>query len=177
MTGRVRMKGATTIALSALTGWRGAGGEDAARLVGLGFRYWLTGLRTGDITCWERAWHAYADGLGAAAAKSAVSDLSCWVRCIVRHTQRDLTVAAVDCGRFCSDECIAIDMIAACQHHSCPAMRACAFALLGCSLIEDVIAGAESFAATMRGAGKVLRPPFDGGAALLALPTASLTRQ
>ncbi len=26
------------------------------RLVGLGFRYWLNGFRTGDIGCWEKAW-------------------------------------------------------------------------------------------------------------------------
>jgi hypothetical protein len=25
------------------------------RLVGLGFRYWLTGFRSGDISCWEKA--------------------------------------------------------------------------------------------------------------------------
>ena len=55
------------------------------RLVGLGFRYWLKGFRTGDISCWERAWSAYSNVLGATAAKSAVTDLSCWVRAINRH--------------------------------------------------------------------------------------------
>ncbi len=40
-------------------------------------------------------------------------------------------------------------MIAACQHHACPAMRACAFALLGCSMIDEVVEGAESFARTL----------------------------
>jgi hypothetical protein len=150
---------------------------EAARLVGLGFRFWLTGFRTGDITCWERAWRTYAQVLGAAAAKGAVSDLSWWVRSISRHSQRDLLIAAVDCDRFCRDECLAIDMIAACQHHACPAMRACAFALLGCSMIDAVVEGAESFAATMREADQVLPPCFGHEATLLALPAASLTRQ
>jgi hypothetical protein len=86
------------------------------RLVGLGFRYWLKGFRTGDISCWERAWSAYSNVLGATAAKSAVTDLSCWVRAINRHARRDLETAAVDCERFCRDECIAIEMISACQH-------------------------------------------------------------
>src|SRR5262249_9543607 len=54
----------------------------AARLVGLGFRYWLKGFRTGDISCWERAWCAYCDALGAAMAKGAVADLACWVGAI-----------------------------------------------------------------------------------------------
>jgi hypothetical protein len=68
------------------------------------------------------------------------------VRAINRHARRDLETAAVDCERFCRDECIAIEMISACQHNACPAMRACAFALLGCSLIDEVVEGAETFA-------------------------------
>ena len=147
------------------------------RLVGLGFRYWLTGFRTGDISCWERAWCAYSGALGAARAKSAVTDLSCWVRAINRHARRDLETAEVDCERFCRDECIAIEMISACQHHACPAMRACAFALLGCSLIEEVVQGAETFAATMRGADQVLPPSFTPGSSLLAMSPASTLRQ
>ena len=46
------------------------------------------GFRTGDISCWERAWCAYSNVLGAATAKGAVTDLSCWVRAINRHSQR-----------------------------------------------------------------------------------------
>ena len=45
------------------------------RLVGLGFRYWLAGYRTGDITCWERAWCAYSSAMGTDAAKTAIGDL------------------------------------------------------------------------------------------------------
>lgn len=147
------------------------------RLVGLGFRYWLTGFRTGDISCWERAWCAYSSTLGASRAKSAVTDLSCWVRAINRHARRDLVTAAVDCDRFCRDECIAIEMISACQHNACPAMRACAFALLGCSMIDEVVEGAETFAATMRGADQVLPPTFGPGSSLLAVPPANDLRQ
>jgi hypothetical protein len=147
------------------------------RLVGLGFRYWLKGFRTGDISCWEKAWCAYSGALGATAARSAVTDLSCWVRAISRHAQRDLEVAAVDCERFCRDECIAIEMISACQHHACPAMRACAFALLGCSMIDEVVQGAESFAATMRGADQILPPSFAHCSSLLAVQPASVLPQ
>jgi len=147
------------------------------RLVGLGFRYWLKGFRTGDISCWERAWSAYSNVLGATAAKSAVTDLSCWVRAINRHARRDLETAAVDCERFCRDECIAIEMISACQHNACPALRACAFALLGCSLIDEVVEGAETFAATMRGADQVLPPSFSHGSSLLAISPASALPQ
>jgi hypothetical protein len=147
------------------------------RLVGLGFRYWLTGIRLGDISHWERAWCAYSGVMGAAAARSAVTGLSCWVRAISHHAQRPLITSPVDCARFCHDECTAIAMIAACQHNACPAMRACAFSLLGCSLIEEVVQGAESFAATMRDVDQVLPASFVHGSSLLTMPPASNLRQ
>jgi hypothetical protein len=158
--------------------WSGALGKvRPERLVGLGFRYWLNGFRTGDISSWEKAWRAYSSALGADKAKSAVTDLACWVRAINRHARRDLKTSAVDCAGFCRDECIAIEMISACQHNACPAMRACAFALLGCSMIEDVVQGAENFAATMRGADQILPATFSHASPLLAMPPANTLRQ
>lgn len=147
--------------------------DPAERLVGLGFRLWMNGFRTGDIGCWERAWKAYSSSLGPACAKGAVTDLACWVKAISRHARRDLETRSIDCETFCRDECVAIAMIAACQHEACPAMRACAFSLLGCSMIDEVVRGAETFAATMRGADQVLRPSFANDAVLMAMPTAS----
>ncbi len=148
------------------------------RLVGLGFRYWLDGYRSGDISSWEKAWCTYSSVMGAAAAKSAVSELSCWVRTIHNHSHRPLETSAADCASFCRDECVAIAMIAACQHHACPAMRACAFALLGCSLIDEVVNVAESFAETMRGADQVLSASHAQQLPLLAaMPAASAMRQ
>ena len=43
-----------------------------------------TGLQTGDIPCWEKVWCTYSSAMGAAAAKTAVGQLSCWVRAINR---------------------------------------------------------------------------------------------
>jgi hypothetical protein len=143
------------------------------RLVGFGFRLWLNGFRTGDISNWERAWSAYASTIGAAAAKTAVGQLSCWVRTIDCYAQRELVTAPNNCARFCEDERVAIAMIAACQHHVCPAMRACAFALLGCSMIEEVVEVAEDFAQAMREAQQVLSPTSAQAASLLLMPPAS----
>ena len=169
----IRSQISATGSMPAQTGQVGA----PERLVGLGFRYWLKGFRTGDISCWERAWCAYSDVLGPSAAKGVITDLSCWVRAVNRHARRDLETPAVDCERFCRDECIAIEMISACQHEACPAMRACAFALLGCSMIEEVVQGAENFAATMRGADQVLPRSFSHGSSLLTVQPASLLKQ
>lgn len=143
------------------------------RLVGLGFRYWLMGFRTGDISCWERAWQTYAQALGPESARTALTDLSCWVRAISRNSCRPLETAAVDCDQFCRDECVAIAMIAACQHNVCPAMRACAFSLLGCSVIEEVVRGAETFASTMREAEQVLLASSAASSALMSIAPAN----
>jgi hypothetical protein len=150
--------------------------EGPERLVGFGFRLWLNGFRTGDISNWEEAWSAYAGTIGAAAARTAVGQLSSWVRAIDCHAQRKLVTAANDAPRFCHDECVAIAMIAACQHHACPAMRACAFTLLGCSMIEEVVEGAESFARALREADQVLSPASAHTASLLLMPPASAWR-
>jgi hypothetical protein len=66
--------------LHALTG--------AERLTGLGFRCWLSGYQNGAIDCWEHAWNAYAGELGPLAARSAIRDLSCWVRAVRGHAQQ-----------------------------------------------------------------------------------------
>jgi hypothetical protein len=170
---RISIHPSGTIEAARLSSFEMRGPE---RLVGLGFRLWLNGFRTGDITFWEKAWCTYCNSIGAAAAKSAVTDLASWVRVIKAHSQRDLETAAAECPAFCRDECVAISMIAACQHNACPAMRACAFALLGCSVIDQVVDVAESFAHTLQGADQVLSPALAYSSSLLTLPAASASR-
>lgn len=119
------------------------------RLVALGFRYWMQGRVTGDITCWERAWQLYSGVLGVPGARLAVGCLSDWVRSVSVTAIRDIEVLPHGCGGFCRDECIAVSMIAACQHQACPAQRACAFVLGHCSLIDGVVGAAQEFADTM----------------------------
>ena len=126
------------------------------RLVGLGFRYWMLGRTTGDVVCWERAWNLYSGQFGVAGAKVAVGRLSSWVSALGRASHREIEVFPLACRSFCRDECIAVSMIAACQHHTCPAMRACAFALADCSLIDAVVQEAQSFADAMMSLDQVL---------------------
>ena len=65
---------------------------------------------------------------------------------------------------------MAISLIAASQHQRCPAMRACALALIGSSLVEPVIDAANAFADALQEADQFLTPeavaalaaPFDG---------------
>jgi hypothetical protein len=115
-------------------------------LVGVGFRCWLAGYDTGDIACWENGWNEYARALGTEPAKRAVTELACWVRAVRVTASRKIEYYPFGCAGFCADECMAISLIAASQHHRCPAMRACALALTGSDLVEPVIDATNAFA-------------------------------
>ena len=154
-----------------------SGARGAERLIGLGFRYWVSGYKSGDIDRWEDAWRIYSQALGPNAARTAVSELSAWVRAVSAAARREIEVASGDCAGFCRDESLALSMIAACQHNTCPAMRACAFALIESSLIDEVVHHAESFAVTMRGLDQVLSPGLIVNAAAYAPSPQMAARQ
>ena len=135
-------------------------------LVGVGFRCWLAGYDTGNIACWENGWNAYAQALGTERAKRAVTELACWVRAVRATASRKIEYFPVGCPGFCADECMAISLIAASQHHRCPAMRACALALTGSDLVDPVLDTANAFADVLQEADQRLSP--EAVAALLA---------
>src|SRR6185312_11745515 len=101
------------------------------RLVGVGFRCWLAGLSTGDIKCWEDAWNTFSGMLGPENAKTLLLDLSKFVRAVKANTHRDIEISPAGCRSFCRDECLAISIIAACQHDERQALTASASALIG----------------------------------------------
>ncbi len=115
-------------------------------LVGVGFRCWLAGYDTGDIGCWENGWNEYNRILGPSRAKRAVTELACWVRTVRSSASRKIEYHPFGRSGFCADECMAISLIAASQHHRCPAMQACALALTGSELVDPVIEAANAFA-------------------------------
>ncbi len=116
------------------------------QLVGLGFRYWMAGYQKNDIGFWKTSWDFYTKQLGALGAKSVVTELAYWVQTVNSSTARDIEIAP-DCSQFCRDECMAISLIAACQQkHACPALQACAQALIGDCELDCVIEASEGFA-------------------------------
>ena len=134
--------------------------------MGVGFRCWLAGYDTGDIACWENGWNEYHRLLGTERAKRAVTELACWVRAVRASASRKIEYSPFGCAGFCADECMAISLIAASQHHRCPAMRACALALTGSELVEPVIDAANAFADVLQDANQRLSQ--DAVAALMA---------
>ncbi|CFX25967.1 conserved protein of unknown function [Candidatus Filomicrobium marinum] len=148
-------------------GWRAP-----EQLVGFGFRGWIAGYQTGNIGCWERVWQVYSNALGPRAAKVVVGELSVWAKAVKAGARRKVEVGPIEACNFCRDECLAISMIAASQHRTCPAMRACAFALIESSLIEEVVHHSDSFAITMRSLDQVISPNWIVNANALVDPCA-----
>jgi hypothetical protein len=147
------------------------------KLVGVGFRYWMAGYHTGEVACWEGAWEAYSAALGPTPARDVVSTLACWVRSIRNNARREIEVFPEGCRGFCRDECIAISMVAACQHNARRITQGCATTLLGCPTIDEVIEGAGSLAEALKATNQVLSPSSIWTAALVYVPSASAIRQ
>ncbi|MDX2288863.1 MAG: hypothetical protein NW217_08600 [Hyphomicrobiaceae bacterium] len=129
-------------------------------LVGYGFRGWISGLKTGDVGCWEQVWRLYSSLLGPRRAEFAVANLAQWAKSVSAANRGSLNVRPLDACGFCRDECLAISMIAASQHNTCPAMRACAFALIDSSHVEDVLHHAGTYAILMRSFDQVVPPSW-----------------
>lgn len=122
----------------------------AESLVGLGFRAWMAGYDTQDIACWETCWNTYSTELGTRGAKQAISDLSYWVRTVKEQTVRKIETYPSGCKGFCKDECLAVSVIASCQHPHCPALQICAAELIGTKETDRIIETAEAFAFTLK---------------------------
>ena len=58
---------------------------------------------------------------------------------------RDIEVCLTEQEQFGQDERMAITMVAAGQHNACPAMQACASALIGATEVENVIEASTDF--------------------------------
>lgn len=126
--------------------------------VGMGFRHWLTGFRTGELAHWERAFSLAEETIGLNAARGVCRDFSQWVRLLSEHSHRDLHVLEPTSRCFCRDECIAMALVAAHQHQACPALRACAMTLLHCEPRDELNALTDALANGLAAAGQLVSP-------------------
>ncbi len=121
--------------------------QTADALVGLGFRYWMAGYQNHKFDYWTHGWKFFTDELGAANARPVVTALAAFVQEVHCHAKRPIEVALPgEVSPFCRDECKAIALVAACQTEVCPALQACAQALIGDQDPERVICASSCFA-------------------------------
>ena len=137
------------------------------RVVGLGFRCWMTAYKSRDASCCQRALDSYATEIGADAAKAITPTLCGWVHTIHSIAAREIEIYPQSSAGFCRDECLAISMIAACQRNAAPAVRACAFALTAVGSIYDIVESASELGQALGRSGIVF------GEASIALAVAA----
>jgi hypothetical protein len=128
------------------------------RLVVDGYRYWMAGYETGSIAPWELAWSLFADELGPADGRVALSALTCWVRTCRNWSPEPRQFFPFRCKRLCKDECLAVSLISALQHHDRESARFCLGAMVLPDGALDTESSAHNLAESLAALGQRLMP-------------------
>jgi hypothetical protein len=127
-----------------------------AHMVGRSFRCGIHARRTGTAAAWSFAWQEIAGLAGSVSADDLVDRLASFVETVDATAVRPIVVLPAGCPGLCRDECLAVSIIAASQLGACPALKACAFALLESSEVEPCMRSADAFSRALRDAGQML---------------------
>lgn len=128
------------------------------RLVVEGYRRWMAGYETGSIEPWELAWSYYTSEFGDVEGRRAVADLSSFVRALRGCAQCPLRIFPYGAKSLCREECLAVGLIAACQHNDLTLRGGCITALGGCPRSNEIGEAAGRYAATLMELGQALMP-------------------
>ncbi|MEW5422208.1 hypothetical protein [Amorphus sp. 3PC139-8] len=128
------------------------------RLVVEGYRHWMAGYESGSIEPWETAWSYYTAELGAADGRRAVSDLSAFVRTLRGCAGCPLRIFPSGARHLCREECLAVGLVAACQHGDLDLEGCCISALAGCHRGIEIADAAGRYASTLKEIGQTLMP-------------------
>jgi hypothetical protein len=128
------------------------------RLVLEGFRRWMAGYASGDLTHWEEAWNLYAASLGPRDARVVVDRLARFVRIV-----RDWSICPISCfpggcRHICRQECFALAMVAASQTQDLDCLSAAMRHLLDPEGHEDAMLPVLAYAEAMRDSDLMLKP-------------------
>ena len=86
------------------------------RLVLEGFRRWMAGYATGDLTHWEEAWNLHAAALGSRGARIVVDRLARFTRIVRDFSLCPIACFPGGCRNICRQECFALTIVAASQN-------------------------------------------------------------
>jgi hypothetical protein len=123
-----------------------------------GFRRWVAGYASGDLSHWEEAWNLYAASLGARDARGVVDRLARFVRSV-----RDWSVCPIacfpgGCRHICRQECFALAMVSASQNRDLDCLAAAMRHLLDPEGHEEAMLPALAFAEAMKERDLLLMP-------------------
>lgn len=128
------------------------------RLVLEGYRHWIAGYDHNSVIPWELAWNLYESILGVDQAKTAVAELSHFIRVVGRCTTCPLKSFPSGAHHLCREECLALGLIAGAQHSDDAVIRKCLEAMTCPARCEAVAMAAGSFALTLRAMNQRLLP-------------------
>jgi hypothetical protein len=120
------------------------------RLVLEGFRRWMAGYATGDLTHWEEAWNLHAASLGPRDARVVVDRLARFVKIV-----RDWSICPIacfpgGCRHICRHECFALAMVAASQNGDLDSLAAAMRHLIDPDGHEEAMLPALAYAEAMK---------------------------
>lgn len=147
---------------------------DAERLAGHCFRRAMIGLEHGDPAGMVFVWQLLASAAGGERADGLAAGVGRFARAVSQSAARRIEVLPAGCPGLCRDECLAVSIIAACQHDQCPALKACVFALIASSHVEPVVAAARPLAEGLAAARLALSPSAICNAAVIPAPASRL---
>lgn len=128
------------------------------RLVGLGFRCAMTCLRPGCALAAPNACALLKTSLETHRLPADLNTgFAAWALAVEATAERPIELHSLDHHTFSADEALAIALVATCQHAHCPALTACASALLGTRDIGRALAATQILAHTLFAANAVLQ--------------------
>jgi hypothetical protein len=125
-------------------------------MVGRSFRCGMIARKGDNAASWSFAWQEFAGLAGSQSADVLVGRLATFVEKVDSSAARPIEVLPAGCPGLCRDECLAVSIIAASQLGACPALKACAFALLQSWEVEPCVRSAAAFSEGLRQAGQIL---------------------
>ncbi len=143
----------------------------AALAIGRAFRSGILALNGHRIEAWSFAWQELAALTGGEEADILLEGMADFVEAVDSCAGRPIAVLPSGCPGLCRDECLAVSMVAASQIGACPALKACAYALLRCSRIERPIETADRLAQQLQCFGAVLSADYVCNAAAMLAQT------
>jgi len=132
-------------------------------LIGLGFRYSMACLRPDSGDCGPHACRLLTTAISAQGFPANLrNQFTARALAITSTARRPIRLHALDDPDLTPDERLAVALVAAAQHAHCPALTACASALVGSSgpghHLGRVLAATQIIAHTLSAAGTVIDP-------------------
>jgi hypothetical protein len=97
----------------------------AERVALTSFRSTLAGYDLGDPSCWDDVWSTLVSEGGVELACRISGSLHYFVRALRAARPQKINYFPVSCKRACTDECLMLSLLSACQHGSDDTLNFC----------------------------------------------------